>query len=197
MAQITAGTLARDAARAQRRPVVYIARVICRDAPCGHSAQDFRGVAGTDIKDVVLRRVGAVDVVDRAAAYMLPVEIEKGAEDQRQTVLGEDIGFVVWDAYKIPVVGCGDARIRKFWIQHRQPGSKHEAREYPAGDRRFNAIITLVARDPKFLAIRGPRLSAANGIHDAGNKIRKRSFHAEQCRRKVDPSDPQLVAYFV
>src|ERR1700693_1865426 len=60
MPQITAGTLPRDTAGAQRRPVVYIARVIRGDAPGGHFPKELRSVAGAKINYVVLRRVGAV-----------------------------------------------------------------------------------------------------------------------------------------
>src|SRR5580704_5833986 len=81
MPEIAAGTLPRDAAGTQGRPIVYIAGVIRRDPPSGRFSHDFGGVADAEIEDVVLRCVGAVNVVDRPAAYMLPIEIKVGAED--------------------------------------------------------------------------------------------------------------------
>src|ERR1035441_9030697 len=93
--QIAAAALSRDAAGAQGGPVMHIGQVVCRDPPGGQYSHRLGGVADAEIEGVVLGRVGAVDVVDRAASYMLPIEIQEGAGQPRQVVLGQQIGFVV------------------------------------------------------------------------------------------------------
>ena len=58
---------------------------------------DLGGVADAKIKGVVLGHVGAVDVVDRAASYVLPVEVEEGASPHRKVILGKNVGLVIGD----------------------------------------------------------------------------------------------------
>src|SRR5579872_390570 len=179
VAQITSGTQSCNAAWAERRPVVYIARVIRRDTPSGHFAHDLSGVAGAEIEDVVLRRVGAVNVVHRAASDVLPVEVQVGTEDHRQTILGKNIRFVVRNADKVSIVGRGDPGIHELRIEHGEPGRNHHTGKDPAGERCLGAIIYLVSCNPKLFTIRRAGLSAADGTLDTGNKIRERPFHAE------------------
>src|SRR5215469_5226035 len=81
MAQITARALSRNASGAQRRPVEHVRGILRRHAPRCQLAENARRIADAEIERVELRRVAAVDVVNRAATHMLPVEIEKRADD--------------------------------------------------------------------------------------------------------------------
>src|SRR5271165_1615794 len=84
MAQIAPGALPRNAARTQSRPVVHIRDVVGRDAPRGRQPfENSPGISEADVERVVLRCVRAVDVIHRAASYVLPIETQEHAPQGR------------------------------------------------------------------------------------------------------------------
>src|SRR5436190_7107369 len=77
--QIASIALPGNAARTQRGPVMHITNVVGRDAPGADLPHDLSGVANAKIKEIVLGRISAVNVIDRTPSDMLPVEIQIGA----------------------------------------------------------------------------------------------------------------------
>src|ERR1700690_4493507 len=71
MSQIAAGALARNAPRAQGRPIVHICDVVHSDAPCAQFLEYMGCIADAKVEHVILGRISAVDVVDRAPPDVL------------------------------------------------------------------------------------------------------------------------------
>src|SRR5436190_6125361 len=152
MCEIASRALPRNAARTQRGPVMHVGRVVGRYAPGAHFPHDLGGVANTEIKEVVLRSIGAVNVVDRTTSDMLPIEIQKGPEHDRQMILRQDIGLVVGHPHKVLVVGSSKASVRKLRTQHRQTAGDHQTGEDPSGKHRLYSIVELLASNLELLA---------------------------------------------
>src|SRR6516164_5683008 len=104
---------------------MYVRSVIRRDAPRGQLSEDFRGVAKTEIEDIVLGNVGAINIVDWPPSHVLPIEVEEEACEYRQTVLRKDIRFVMRDADEVLVIGRCDTGVRQVWIQRDQTACHH------------------------------------------------------------------------
>ena len=69
-------------------------------------------------------------------------KFRKTPDQNWQAILGKNIGLVVGNADKVPVVRGGDSRIGKLRVQHGQPARDHETLEDPAGEHRFDAVVT-------------------------------------------------------
>src|ERR1041384_1302641 len=77
VSEITSCALSCDASGTERRPIVYIRRVVERNAPGRCSSEEGCRVPHTEIENVILGCICAVDVVDRPLPDVLPVEIQK------------------------------------------------------------------------------------------------------------------------
>src|SRR5689334_7660209 len=104
VSEITPSALPCDASGTERRPVVQVGRIARRDTPGRCFSKEGCRIPDTEIENIVLRRIRAIDVVDRPPADVLPVEIQKDSGQALQPVLGKNIGFVIRHAYKVPVV---------------------------------------------------------------------------------------------
>src|SRR5690349_13427813 len=96
-----------------------VGRVVGREEPGGQSPHDSGAVADTEIEYVVRACVGAVDVINRAAPHMLPVEIQESANRAGQMILGKDVGFVIGNTHKAFIVGSRYAGVREFRTKNR------------------------------------------------------------------------------
>src|SRR5262249_39244729 len=85
MPEIAACALTCNATGPQCGPVTDVRQVVCGDAPRYRVLPDFRGVAQAKIEQIVLRHVGAVDVIHRSSPDMLPIEVQVNAFQSRQT----------------------------------------------------------------------------------------------------------------
>src|SRR5436190_4086841 len=63
MSEITARALPGDTSWTKCGPVVRVRRIADGDAPRRHFSQNRRRITNADVENIVLRRIGAVDVV--------------------------------------------------------------------------------------------------------------------------------------
>src|SRR5215475_15724734 len=182
VSEITSRALPCDASGTERRPVVHICRVVYRHTPGRCFSEEGCRVPDTEIEKIILGRIGAVDVVDRPLPDVLPVEIQEDSGETLNPILRKNIGFVIGNAYKVPVVGCGNSGVGEPWTKCSQAAREHEPFEKPSGKHRLNAIVQLAPRDLKNLAVGRARLHPTYGIRQASNIIRERPLQTEHSR---------------
>ena len=112
--------------------------------------------------------------------------------DSGQAIFGQDVRFVIGHAKKLLAVRGRNSRIVELRVENRQTACQHKAFDDSAREHGLDAIIDLIAADLEILANLGCLQRAANGIRDL-YVIRKGPLHAEQCRRKSDLAQIELV----